>query len=91
MRESTLQCPPEVFILASSYVSWLFVDVVTICLRMVFLMLSEISGHAAVELVGLSFYMRLVARAIACVIDSCFALEKLSTADLQSSRLGALS
>ena len=63
----------------------------TICLSIVFLMLSLISGHAAVELVALSLCMRLVALAMAWVIDSFLALMKLSTAALQSSRLGALS
>ena len=67
------------------------VEEVTICLSIVFLMLSLISGHAAVELVALNLCMRLVALAMAWVIDSFLALMKLSTAALQSSKLGALS
>ena len=60
-----LHSPPEEFILASSYVRCLLVVDWTICLRMLFLMLSLVSGQAPSEDIGLSFCMTVVALAMA--------------------------
>jgi hypothetical protein len=65
--------------------------VVKICVVIVFLILSIILGHAAAELVDLSLCMKLVALTTAWIMDSFLDLEKLSTAHLHSSSLGALS